>query len=433
VKMEEYGLYSLKAEQAVVGAIYLEEALIKECTILPEHLYSGRLRKLFSVMKELSAKGTPIDIISIMEEIGIENLESVGGVSYITDLAYHVPPTGNFRFYENTVIEYYQKRTTLQVANQIIEETTSGDISEAIRRGVTGLMAIEGGAADDDRGDINDTLVEMYRLTEMDESELVGVTSGFKELDALLKEGLKPSNFIVIGARPSVGKTAFALNLALSTAKQDVSIIFSLEMSKLQLLKRGAGAIGEINSFKMFCPKSDFEDSDWSKYTSAMGDLSSMNIRIFDRVGVNLNYIWSRVRNVKREFGEEKKILVVIDYLQLINGDPKHKANRYAEISEISRGLKHMARELNVVVIALSQLSRSVESRQDKRPMLSDLRESGQIEQDADVIALLYRDDYYDRSSKDKNTIEVIVGKNRNGPIGTVKLEFRKEFGKFMG
>jgi replicative DNA helicase len=432
--MEEYELYSLKAEQAVVGAIYLEEDLIKECTILPEHLYSGRLRKLFSVMKELSAKGKPIDIISIIEEIGIENLETVGGASYITDLAYHVPTTANFRYYENTVIEYYQKRTTLQVANQIIEETTSGDISEAIRKGVTGLMAIEGGAAsEDDRGDINDTLVEMYRLTEMDESELVGVTSGFKELDALLKEGLKPSNFIVIGARPSVGKTAFALNLALSTAKQDVSIIFSLEMSKLQLLKRGAGAIGEINSFKMFCPKSDFEDSDWSKYTAAMGDLSSMNLRIFDRVGVNLSYIWSRVRNVKREFGEEKKILVVIDYLQLINGDPKHKANRYAEISEISRGLKHMARELNVVVVALSQLSRSVESRQDKRPMLSDLRESGQIEQDADVIALLYRDDYYDRSSKDKNTIEVIVGKNRNGPIGTVKLEFRKEFGKFVG
>src|SRR5690606_18971712 len=136
--------------------------------------------------------------------------------------------------------------------NQIIEETTSGDISEAIRKGVAGLMEIEGGVAEDDRGDINDTLVEMYRLTEMDESKLVGVTSGFKELDVLLKEGLKPSNFIVIGARPSVGKTAFALNLALSTAKQDVSIIFSLEMSKLQLLKRGAGAIGEINSFKMF-------------------------------------------------------------------------------------------------------------------------------------------------------------------------------------
>ena len=183
---------------------------------------------------------------------------------------------------------------------------------------------------------------------------------------------------------------------------------------------------------KMRNPMKLYDDHDWDRYTYAMGKIANSSLHIFDRGGMDLNYIWSKVRKIRKEYSNDQRILVVIDYLQLIMGDPKHKNNRFAEISEISRMLKLMARELNVVVIALSQLSRGVESRQNKRPMLSDLRESGQIEQDADVIAFLYRDDYYEKDSDEKNILEVIIAKQRNGPIGTVKLSFRKECGKFL-
>ncbi len=178
-------------------------------------------------------------------------------------------------------------------------------------------------------------------------------------------------------------------------------------------------------------PRKGFEEEDWRKFSRAMGELSIANLHIFDRAAMDIHYIWSKVRKVRREYGDQKRILVVIDYLQLIVGNPKKKENRQTEISEISRALKHMARELNVAVIALSQLSRGVESRADKRPVLSDLRESGQIEQDADLIAFLYRDDYYHKETKQKNIMEIILAKQRNGPIGSVKLRFLKEYGWF--
>ncbi|EWG12921.1 replicative DNA helicase [Cytobacillus firmus DS1] len=235
---------------------------------------------------------------------------------------------------------------------------------------------------------------------------------------------------IIVGARPSVGKTAFALNMALNAAGQDAALIFSLEMSKKQLLKRMISCKGEISSIKMRNPKRYFGEGDWSQFSGVMGAFDDVKLHIFDQAGMDIGYIWSKVRKARRKYGEGKRMLVVIDYLQLIAGDSRHQ-NRQAEISEISRKLKTMARDLNVAVIALSQLSRGVESRQDKRPMLSDLRESGQIEQDADVIAFLYRDDYYYKESDRKDTIEIILTKQRNGPIGTVRLAFMKEIGKF--
>ena len=237
---------------------------------------------------------------------------------------------------------------------------------------------------------------------------------------------------MIIGARPSMGKTAFALNLALYAAFQDVSVVFSLEMGKKQLLKRMAGFTGYIDSLKMKNPKKEFQEEDWQHFTDSIGTLSKANLHIFDRAGMDVPYIWSKLRKIRREYDHEKRILVVIDYLQLIVGDPKYKHNRQAEISEISRVLKTMARELNVVVIALSQLSGGVESRQDKRPILSDLRESGQIEQDADLIAFLYRDDYYTNDSPLKDRMEIILAKHRNGPTGTVELGFNKKFGRFV-
>lgn len=430
--MEEAGIYHLEAEQAFVGAIFLEEELIKECRVLPEHLYSRKLRNLYKAMKMLDARGKPIDIISVVEQIGVQNLDEIGGISYISDLAASVPTTANFHFYEETVFNYYQKRKTIEVANRILDEAIIGDIHETLRAGVTSLMAIENSQTVDEKGEVQEALVDLYLSHEQDSGQLMGIPTGIADLDKLI-DGLKNSDFIVIGARPSVGKTAFALHLAIEAAQSDVSVIFSMEMPKSQLLIRAMSNLGGINSLKMRNPRRNFAEEDWQKYSMAIGKLSNTHFHIFDKAGMNMNYIWSKVRKLKRDYGKEKRMLVVIDYLQLILGDSKHHDNRYAEISQISRTLKQMARELDVVVIALSQLSRGVESRQEKRPMLSDLRESGQIEQDADIITFLYRDDYYQRDSEQKDKMEIIVAKHRNGPVGTVKVGFEKEYGRFRG
>lgn len=273
-------------------------------------------------------------------------------------------------------------------------------------------------------------MILVYRL-QRDLGDIPGCSSGFTKLDRLTG-GFQESDLIIIGARPSVGKTAFALNLALHHAIQDVSVIFSLEMSKKQLLKRAACICEEISSVKLRNPYRYFSEEDWSKYTNSLRRIAGSQLHIFDKAGMDVNYIYSKVRKLRKRYGDQARLLVIIDYLQLIDGDIKHKGNRQAEISEISRFLKKLARDLNVSVIALSQLSRGVEARQDKRPMLSDLRESGQIEQDADTIAFLYRDDYYCKDSKQPNKIEIILAKQRNGPIGTIELEFKKEYGKFV-
>ncbi|MCP3740422.1 replicative DNA helicase [Rossellomorea sp. BNER] len=389
------------------------------------------LQNLLSVIMRLDEKGKPIDVISVLEEVGEQNIQSVGGISYITEFVGRVPTTENFHFYQNIVKEYHQKRNLIGIADKIIANAHEGDFAKTVNEGIHHLIEIEDGQTDEELGEIKNTLVEFYQDCEQDLGDIQGIPSGFTALDRLTG-GFQESDFIVVGARPSVGKTAFALNIALNSSEHDIGLVFSLEMSKKQLLKRAASCIGNITSTKMRNPRKYFEEDDWSHLSFALGKVSKSNLHIFDKAGMDIHYIWSKLRKVRRMYGEKKRMLVVIDYLQLIIGDPKHKQNRQAEISEISRTLKTMARELNIVVIALSQLSRGVESRQDKRPLLSDLRESGQIEQDADVIAFLYRDDYYDQNSNQKNIIEIIMAKQRNGPIGTIQLAFRKEYGKFL-
>ena len=423
-------LFNQQAEEAVVGSLFLEPELVKEISIRPEQLYLDRLRVLLSVILVLVDKGKPIDIVSVVEDAGHEKLAKIGGIRYITELAASVPTTANFHFYQKVVKEYYQKRKTIEIANTMKNEVAEGDFQRVLRTSIEQLRKIEDFETDEDGGEIQSGLVEMYQDCENDLGELTGISSGFRSLDQLTC-GFQESDLIVIGARPSVGKTAFALNLAMQAAEKDVSLIFSFEMSQKQLLKRIACYTGEVSSVKMRNPRRNFGDEDWNRFNRAMGMISTLEFRIFDKAGMDLRYMYSKVRQMRQEYGEQKRILVVIDYLQLIVGDPRHQHNRQAEISEISRALKHMARECNVVVVALSQLSRAVENRQDKRPMLSDLRESGQIEQDADVIAFLYRDDYYHKETEQKDMIEVILAKQRNGPIGTVQLGFMKEYGKF--
>jgi replicative DNA helicase len=429
--MDHFIPYSLEAEQSIIGCLLLDESLIKDCALTPQHFYIRKFKILFQAMKELDEKNKPIDVVSIVEQLGIHQIENLGGIIYLTQLAGSIPTTANFHYYEQTVKDHFQKRKTIETAQNLIHKAQGDDISQTIHEGIQELMTIEDDYGEDDSGDIHSGLIEIYDDCQKDLGDLTGIPSGFKKLDELTG-GFQESDFIVIGARPSVGKTAFALNLALQAYDEEVSAIFSMEMPKKQLLKRATGILGSISSMKMRNPRRKFQQEDWGSLTDAIGQISKRNLHIFDRGGMDINYIWSKVRKLKRHYGEGKRMLVIIDYLQLITGDPQLQGNRVAEISEISRMLKRMAREVNVTVIALSQLSRGVESRQEKRPMLSDLRESGQIEQDSDLIAFLYRDDYYNRNSEENNLIEVILAKHRNGPIGTVKLEFLKEVGLFL-
>ncbi|MGG5832112.1 replicative DNA helicase, partial [Bacillus pumilus] len=281
------------------------------------------------------------------------------------------------------------------------------------------------------RDSIKDVLVQTYDNIEQlhnRKGDITGIPTGFSELDRMTA-GFQRNDLIIVAARPSVGKTAFALNIAQNVAtKTDESVaIFSLEMGAEQLVMRMLCAEGNINAQNL--RTGNLTEEDWGKLTMAMGSLSNSGIFIDDTPGIRVSEIRSKCRRLKQENGLG---MILIDYLQLIQGSGRSSDNRQQEVSEISRALKSLARELEVPVIALSQLSRGVEQRQDKRPMMSDIRESGSIEQDADIVAFLYRDDYYDKESENKNIIEIIIAKQRNGPVGTVSLAFVKEYNKFV-
>ena len=277
--------FNEEAEEALVGAFFLEEELVKECTIRPEQLYSWKLRLIYTAIRSLDEKGKPIDIITVVEELGLPNLKMAGGVSYINRLAGSVPTTANFHFYEKLVREYAQKRKTIQIAGRIMEQAQASDISKTLSDGIHELMAVEEDQADEDNSDITPSLVDLFADCEKNLGEIVGIPSGFAHLDRLTG-GFQESDLVIIGARPSMGKTAFALNLALHAAFQDVSVVFSLEMGKKQLLKRMAGFTGYIDSLKMKNPNKEFQEDDWQHFTDSIATLSKANLHIFDRAGM---------------------------------------------------------------------------------------------------------------------------------------------------
>jgi replicative DNA helicase len=431
--MEQLLLVNMEAEQAVVGALLVEPELIKDCILQPADFYDGRHKNIYWTIRDLDEKNIPIDFISIIERVGQAKVEKIGGVSYLSELAGSIPTTANFSYYQGLVLEYSQKRKQYEIAQTLMQQTLNDDPTISRQEAIDLLGKLDDGGPDQDDGNIKQALVDLYDWMEQEHGDITGAATGFVELDRMLS-GMQKQDLIIIGARPSMGKTAFVLNVGLNTMAapyRNPIGIFSLEMPEQGLLKRMMSNLGNIDAQKMRNPMKDFGDEDWNKSTMAMWQLHNMPLHIFDDPGVDINYIRRKCRMMRKLYPDEH-IVVMIDYLQLIVGNPKHGGNRTAEISEISRLLKQIARELDITVIALSQLSRGVEQRQDKRPMMSDLRESGQIEQDADVIGFLYRDDYYDKESENKNIVEIIIAKQRNGPIGTVQLAFVKEYNKFV-
>jgi replicative DNA helicase len=427
---------NIEAEQAVLGAVFLDPSALTLASeiLIPEDFYRAAHQKIFHAMLKVADKGEPVDLVTVTAELAdAKMLEEVGGVSYLSELADAVPTAANVEYYARIVEEKSILRRLIRTATSIAQDsyTREDEVDVLLNEAEKKIMEVSQRKHSGTFQNIKDVLVQTYDNIEMlhnRKGEITGIQTGFTELDRMTA-GFQRSDLIIVAARPSVGKTAFALNIAqnVATKTNENVAIFSLEMSAQQLVMRMLCAEGNINAQNLRTGKLTAED--WGKLTMAMGSLSNAGIYIDDTPSIRVSEIRAKCRRLKQESGLG---MVLIDYLQLIQGSGRNRENRQQEVSEISRSLKALARELEVPVIALSQLSRSVEQRQDKRPMMSDIRESGSIEQDADIVAFLYRDDYYDKDSENKNIIEIIIAKQRNGPVGTVQLAFIKEYNKFV-
>lgn len=427
---------NIEAEQAVLGAILLSnEALATVMErISAEDFYRAAHQKIVEAMFELGDNNEPVDLVTLTASLqNRQQLEEVGGVSYLAELANAVPTAANVEYYAQIVEEKAMLRRLIRAATQIVSSgyASAEDVGELISDAEQRILEISNRRNSSGFVSMRDVLMEVFERVEFlynHKGGISGIPSGFPDLDKMTS-GFQRSDLIIVAARPSVGKTAFALNIAqnVGVRTKETVAIFSLEMGAAQLVQRIICAEANVDAGRM---RTGFlEGDDWEKLTMAIATLSEANIYIDDSASITVADIRTRCRRLKKEKGLG---LILIDYLQLIHGRSKNGDNRQQEVSEISRTLKAIARELDVPVIALSQLSRSVEQRQDKRPMLSDLRESGSIEQDADIVSFLYRDDYYDKESEKKNMIEIIIAKQRNGPVGTVELAFLKNFNKFV-
>lgn len=427
---------NIEAEQAVLGAIFLEPSSITVASEIlePEDFYRNAHEKIFYYMLKLNDSGEAVDLITVTEQLqAAKQLEDIGGVSYLSELAASVPTAANIDYYAKIVAEKSLLRRLIKTATSIAQDgyAREDEVDELLTEAEKKIMEVSQRNNSGTFQDIKDVLVKTYDQIEVlhnRKGDITGIPTGFAELDRMTA-GFQKNDLIIVAARPSVGKTAFALNIAqnVATKTSENVAIFSLEMGAEQLVMRMLCAEGNIDAQRL--RTGSLTDDDWRKLTMAMGSLSRAGIYIDDTPGIRINEIRAKCRRLKQEHGLG---MILIDYLQLIQGSANSRENRQQEVSEISRSLKGLARELQVPVIALSQLSRGVEQRQDKRPMMSDIRESGSIEQDADIVAFLYRDDYYDKESESKNIIEIIIAKQRNGPVGTVQLAFVKEYNKFV-
>ncbi|WP_090574561.1 replicative DNA helicase [Paenibacillus sp. OV219] len=428
---------NMEAEQAVLGAVLLQtEALITAMErVRSEDFYLPSHQLIFEAMIELGESSQPIDLVTLTAYLqDHQQLEEIGGVSYLAKLGNSVPTAANVDYYAQIVEEKSMLRRLIRTATNIVSNgyAAAEDVGSMLSEAESRILEISNRRSSSGFISIRDVLMEVFEKVEFlysNKGGASGIPSGFSDLDKMTS-GFQRNDLIIIAARPSVGKTAFALNVAqnVGVRSKETVAIFSLEMSAAQLVQRMICAESNVDAGRM--RTGYLEGDDWEKLTMAIGSLSEAQIYIDDTPGITVADIRAKCRRLKKERGLG---MILIDYLQLIQGRGKAGENRQQEVSEISRTLKQIARELEVPVIALSQLSRGVEQRQDKRPMMSDLRESGSIEQDADIVAFLYRDDYYDKESEKKNIIEIIIAKQRNGPVGTVELAFLKNFNKFVG
>ena len=422
--------HSVESEQSILGSILLDKdaMIIVSETIRPDDFYKEAHKIIYECMIKLNNKNEPIDLITLTEELRKQgHLDDVGGISYITSLSTIVPTTSNVKYYADIVKEKSVLRQLIKASNDIINLGYDGTtkVEDVLEKAEKRIFDISQEKASDDFKSINSVLMDTYDMIEhlySSKAEITGITTGFRDLNKKIN-GMQRTDLLLLAARPAMGKTAFSLNLVQNAAlKGDASVaVFSLEMSKEQLVQRMLSV--ELKKLKT----GKLSENDWPRIIDAMAVLSNAKIHIDDTPGIKISELRSKCRKLKLEQGLD---LILIDYLQLMEGEGNNES-RQQEISKISRSLKIIAKELDCPVVALSQLSRAPEQRADHRPMLSDLRESGAIEQDADIVMFLYRDEYYHPDSERKNIGEVIIAKNRHGETGSVELVWLGEVQKF--
>lgn len=409
------------------------EALLKALEILrPEDFYYEAHRVIFESMIELFDEDKVCDLVTLAEKLRQKGkLESIGGMEYLAQIVNVVPTAANVEYYARIVEEKSLVRSLIQVCTRIIRESYEAKLeaNELLDEAQNLILQLSQKRIRSDFVPLKEVVNQAFdRITELyhRDEHVTGIPSGFVDLD-VLTAGFQPSDFVVVAARPGMGKTSFCLNIAqyVGVEKKIPVAIFSLEMSKDQIAQRMLCSEARIDAGRV--RKGFLTERDWPQLAQAAGKLAEAPIFIDDTPSISVLELRAKARRLK---AEKNLGLVIIDYLQLMKGYGRSE-NRQQEISEISRSLKAMARELNIPVIAVSQLSRAVEQRSPKRPQLSDLRESGAIEQDADLVILIYREDYYNPNTSKRNIAEVIVAKQRNGPVGTVELLFQKDFARF--
>ena len=428
--------HNVEAERAVIGAMMLNADAIMVCSELltSDEFYQQQYGIIFDALVEMYKDGVGADLVTLQNKLREKEVTpELYSVEYLGELLASVPTSANVKFYAEIVHEKAVLRRLIGVSEQVTKDCYMDsqpleDILEDTEKSVFDVIQQRGGSEFEPIRDVVLRTLDSIEKAAKQKGNITGLETGFRDLDAKTA-GLQKSDLILIAARPAMGKTAFVLNIAEYVALHSNSTIalFSLEMSKEQLVKRMLAMNSMVDSQKI--RTGDLEDDDWDKLVGSVRKIGNSNLVIDDTSGITASELRSKCRKLKIEQGLD---LVIIDYLQLMTGAGKRKSDsRQQEISDISRSLKVMARELNVPVIALSQLSRAVESRPDKRPMLSDLRESGAIEQDADIVMFIYRDEYYNPDSEKKGVAEVIVAKQRSGPTGPVELAWLSQYTKF--
>ena len=428
--------HSVEAEQSVIGSMLMDrDAIIAASEIVvADDFYQRQYGIMFDTMVELFNEGKPVDLVTLQDRLKEKDVPpEVCSLDFVRDILATVPTSANVRSYATIVHEKAVLRRLIRINEEIANNCYSGKDSLEVILADTEkqIFNLLESRASGDFVPIRQVALNVLDKIEQatrSKSTVTGLPTGFIDLDYRMS-GLQPSDLILIAARPSMGKTAFVLNITdyIAVRRQKTCLIFSLEMSKEQLVNRMLSMESNVDSQKL--RTGTLTDADWDAVVEGIGTIGSSKLVLDDTPGISIMELRSKCRKVKLEHGLD---LVMIDYLQLMSGSGKNGDNRQQEISEISRSLKAIARELSVPVIALSQLSRACETRTDHRPMLSDLRESGAIEQDADVVMFLYRDDYYNKDTDNPNTAEVIIAKQRNGPIGTVYLGWKPELTRFV-
>ena len=430
----------IEYEQSILGGVLLDNSSWDQISgrIVEEDFYRLDHRLIFRAIAALAEEEKPYDVITLTQWLeNCNELENAGGHAYLGVLAKNIPSAANICHYADSVREHSILRSLISASNRISESaynTEGRNVEEILDRAEQAVFQLaEQGARNQQGYETMDTLLtraveRIDMLRQSDSGEVTGIATGFIDFDRKTT-GLQDSDLIILAGRPAMGKTSFAMNIAEHAAvRQKKSVaVFSMEMSGEQLATRMIASLGRINSQKIRTGL--LEENDWQYLVKAIEQLSECKIYIDDTGGLTPTELRSRVRRIARKQGLD---LIVIDYLQLMQGSGKSASeNRATEVSEISRSLKAMAKEMHVPVIALSQLNRSLENRPNKRPIMSDLRESGSLEQDADIVIFIYRDEYYNEDSPDRGVAEVIIGKQRHGAIGTVKVAFQGEYTRF--